>query len=285
MSIAADSLSICEKDSSVVSKMPRIKYDFILPMGEACFVPQSLEKLDLRFFSTPLDWAGARPFAELFEMFLGDFEGFFEKEDMEFYTQMKRKNPHFDVYINKRTQFFFPHDFPIGVPFDEAYPAVREKYMRRIARLKERMSDSRRVLILHIELPESGKPRISAERLTALSDAVAAKYPGTRADILYLAHNSTIPAKTTHYRHINERVIYAEFSNGNPELKNSIEFNYRNIVAALRYISLDRPLSHRLRHTTRKTGRKILNSLYCTTHHAGVKYHRVLGISFKARTP
>ena len=267
----------------------RTKYDFIFPIGEACCVAHNLKKYKLRLFSNPFDWTGGRAFEELFDCFLHDFEHFCDQEDIVFYERNPAVNPHYDIYQNKRNKFWFPHDFPIGCDYAEYYPQVRAKYDKRIARLLEKIKSSQRVLLLHIELPETKKKLITEERLIELIAAINEKYPATRIDILYGRHNAQVPDGEVHYRHINENVLIADITNTDTRGEETLDFNSANIANLLSYIEIGKQpawtaFCYNARNWLRKTAYKVARNIYCKKYKNGKEYTRFFGITFRVRT-
>ena len=126
------------------------KYDIIYSIGHDCACSMYLNKHKLRVVSGPLDWLTSVPAAQRFDILLNDFDNFMNIDDFEFVE----KNPNIfnddkcDYYKNKRTGFYFYHDFATGVPLEKTFPDVAEKYARRIKRFYENLSKHERVLLV-----------------------------------------------------------------------------------------------------------------------------------------
>ncbi|MDD4557247.1 MAG: DUF1796 family putative cysteine peptidase [Alphaproteobacteria bacterium] len=76
-------------------------YDFIFPMGEACFVAMFLRDLNLRIASGPFDWCFGSTFEQRFNLFINKFKRFFDKKDLTHIDIDKKANK--DVYQNTYT--------------------------------------------------------------------------------------------------------------------------------------------------------------------------------------
>jgi len=161
--------------------MGKERFDFICSLGSSCLCATSLRDAGLRLSSGPFDWLLGPGMKDRVELVVRDFEGWLEPGDLVF-AGNPEKFVH-DTYINRRTGYTFPHDFDIGKPFDEGFPAVREKYMRRIARFYERVRSSRRVLLVWLENPMTDD-RPTDEDVRASLAALAAKFPGVSVELL-----------------------------------------------------------------------------------------------------
>lgn len=125
------------------------KYDLIASIGDSCATSLYLRRNKLQFASYPLDWIGKDPFLWKVELLTHHFADFMNLED---FAPMERPEDggdvHCDAYKNTRTGCYFWHDFPIGVPIEQSYPAIREKYQRRIERLFDRINKSQDILFI-----------------------------------------------------------------------------------------------------------------------------------------
>ncbi|GKX43744.1 hypothetical protein SOASR015_27780 [Pectobacterium carotovorum subsp. carotovorum] len=81
---------------------------------------------------------------------LNDFNGFFNYED---FIPLEKdlsitNDDTSDYYHNKRTNFYFYHDFPSNENFDSSFPVVKQKYERRIKRFYESIKNNDRILLV-----------------------------------------------------------------------------------------------------------------------------------------
>ena len=93
-----------------------------------------------------------------------------------------------DSYHNKRTGLSHLHDFKHGIDFDIAYIEAKAKYDRRIKRLYEKISKSKKVLAVYLVNPNSSVS-IPDEVLIKVQQKLKNKFPKQQIDILYLANN------------------------------------------------------------------------------------------------
>ena len=161
--------------------MKKERFDFICSLGSSCLCATSLRDAGLRLSSGPFDWLLGPGMRDRVELVARDFEGWLEPGDFEFLGN-PNKFEH-DSYRNVKTGYKFSHDFDIGKPFEESFPAVREKYLRRIARFYERVRASRRVLLVWLENPMTDD-RPTDEDVRASLGALAAKFPGVSVELL-----------------------------------------------------------------------------------------------------
>lgn len=165
-------------------------YDVIYSLGGNCSTAGFLNKHFLRVTSGPFDWwAMQRLCQENFDwrirLICTHFEGFMRKEDME-RVPLPEGAPEdklFDNYCDHfGPGFYFPHDFPAGVPFEEAYAEVKEKYDRRIARFYRKIQESERVLLVWMNICQIG---FDADRIKCLCEE-ACRALGKTVDFLLI---------------------------------------------------------------------------------------------------
>jgi len=167
--------------------MRRVTYDFVCSVGHYCAAAMYLRRHDLRSMSGPLDWVGMEPDGLAVSLrLLGDgFRGFLERSTLKPLPDRARYGDGVhDCYLDEGTGMLVYHDFPCGVPFDEAYAAVRAKYDRRVARLHRKLKACRRALLVFqtiTEHPDVSQGAPALERLRA-------RYPKTQIDLLVIEH-------------------------------------------------------------------------------------------------
>ena len=161
--------------------MRKERFDFVCSIGSSCLCATSLRDAGLRLSSGPFDWLLGPGMKARVDLIVRDFEGWLEPGDFEFLGN-PNKFEH-DSYRNRKTGYKFSHDFEIGTPFEVSFPAVREQYMRRIARFYARVRASRRVLLVWLENPvEDDRP--TDDDVAASVAALAAKFPGVKVELL-----------------------------------------------------------------------------------------------------
>lgn len=125
------------------------RYDIIYSLGRDCSCASYLQRSGLRLTSGPFDWVTNANLEERFELLLNDFQYFFDKE---YLKPQEKQCDHYDkyndYYENVRTNIYFWHDFPVNMPFEEAYIAAKEKYNRRINRFYENIKNNEKVLLV-----------------------------------------------------------------------------------------------------------------------------------------
>ena len=180
----------------------RNRYDLVFGTGVACSCTQSLRRAGLQLLSFPLDWVGPNARCTAYDEDLlrraghicDDFAHWIELGD--FRTRGPNNGDHqengmLDLY-NDRLELQFIHDFPRTLPFEQSFPAVLEKYRRRIARFTGLLQTSRRVLVVHLERPDMPFVTPLADFKTA-RERLSAKYPGARFDFALLYRTTGIP--------------------------------------------------------------------------------------------
>ena len=197
--------------------MKKKYYHFIFSMGGACSCASTLIRKGLRKSSGPFDWIAGSDFIARTELFTTNFAHFIDKDDLTFTGDNNGdKNQLCDIYQNNRNQLMFIHDFPTGIPFNESYPIVRQKYERRIKRLIDKIKTSETVLLVFIE-PPNQKKNFSASELTTALKNIQGVFPNTKIDLLYLTNCPKSPTKTE-YIGTDITRIYADYT---PPKKNA----------------------------------------------------------------
>ena len=233
--------------------MRKRKYDLILPFGEACHTAHTLKRLKYRTMSCPFDWMYGLNFEGRFKIILNKFEGFFNKEDLEF-VGIDAKC---DNYKNTRTQLNFNHDFPQGVDFNEYYPIVAKKYERRITRVLEKLNKKSSILLLYIDLPTT-KEFIGNEKLKELFSQIKDVYPKSKIDLLYIKHNPDLKPKEVIYEKLTENITIVFCNNKSTDPK-VLEWqaNYENTKQALKYVGIKNYLINYIRYRINKIKNKL----------------------------
>ena len=163
------------------------KYDLIFSLGAACLCSSTLRKKNLQFYSYPLDWVFGGDFTFRVDLLVSDFENYINKEDLVFTgKQNEAKHNLCDVYMNKRNNIGFNHDFPVGIPFEEAFPIVKAKYERRISRLIENINRAKDILIVYTVPPYQPEETSDSALLNGY-ERIVQRFPNKNIDILYIS--------------------------------------------------------------------------------------------------
>ena len=167
------------------------KYDLIFGIGSACSCSQTLRKLNLQFYSYPLDWLYGRDFSYRVDLLVNEFKDFINREDLVFENRWNNddQNP-CDIYKNQRTGIVFNHDFPKDVPLEKSFEAIRSKYERRINRLIEQIRQSDRILVVYVEDPGNSED-VGEQVLRDCQKKIEEKFSGKRIDLLYVGCRET----------------------------------------------------------------------------------------------
>lgn len=126
------------------------KFDLVLSIGEDCACTSYLRRCKLQDYSYPFDWLTKASFSSRLDVILSNFSNFLNKEDLYFLEKPKNGlvDDKCDYWADKRYDFYFYHDFPAGIDFNNSYPAIKEKYDRRIKRLYKQINNSKNILFV-----------------------------------------------------------------------------------------------------------------------------------------
>jgi len=123
------------------------EYDGIFSLGELCYISILLEKNGIRPYSGVLDWMGSYGLSNVNRLLRNRFEGFMDRHQIECIGTAGEK-----LYLvkDKTYDILSNHDFFIAQndpKLLEAYPSVKAKYDRRVARFLEKVDTSKRLLL------------------------------------------------------------------------------------------------------------------------------------------
>ncbi len=162
-------------------------YDFAFSLGRACACSQTLRKADMQYLSLPWDWIAvdfdqnAPDLPYRIDIICNDFKDWFDRKD--FVYRGPNAGPGKDQYVNERTGVVFLHDFPKGMPLDESFHAVREKYNRRVARFMQLIREVRGpILAVCMDSPMASPTPL--EDCRTARRRLAEHFPGARFDFL-----------------------------------------------------------------------------------------------------
>ena len=165
-------------------------YDFICSLGIDCSCAMYLQGTGLRTSSGPFDWLTKAGFSERAELVASGFEGFLRKDDLRPVSRGTGAayDPRCDAYVNEATGLLFLHDFPAGVPLEESFPEIKEKYDRRIRRFEERLRAAERSLLVWV----SRRMPMSDDVVVAGCARITGRY-GRNIDFLFIENDSSMP--------------------------------------------------------------------------------------------
>lgn len=153
-------------------------YDFAFSMGAACACSMALRRAGMQYASFPLDWAGTVTLRGNVDMVVNDFKGMLTLENLEYVGPNGEKQK--DIYHDRVNDMHFLHDFPMGIPPAESFPAIVEKYQRRIDRFLKLMDESHTVLAAYVEVPSS--PAWPEEDILYAAERLNSRFPGANVD-------------------------------------------------------------------------------------------------------
>lgn len=167
------------------------RFDLVFGLGGACSCSWALRKAKLQFASYPFDWVARVDLKGRAQIVADDFRDWLVKDQMWFESWTQSYNN--DIYHNRVTGIGFNHDFPKGVPIEESFAQVQEKYRRRIDRLYADIRRSRRVLIVWIGFPEGGE--VPREHIDFCLDTFRGKFPGVEFRMLVMECVCGVPER------------------------------------------------------------------------------------------
>lgn len=168
-------------------KMLATKYDFVCGVGSDCGCAGHLVRNHLRQASYPLDWIGVWELGPegTARLIADEFAGFLRLENLRKCpyqpTDDYRDRDH-EFYLDVAQRVVFGHDFPVGRPPAEAYPAVKAKYDRRVRRFYETVRRSRAVLFVRWSWRENP----TEASVVRMAEILRGKFPGRRIDVLMM---------------------------------------------------------------------------------------------------
>ena len=169
------------------------KYSLYVSLGAACSCSETLRRHGLQLFSYPLDWCCGSSFLTRIQCLIDGYRNFFNKEDFQF---VGPGNSIHDTYKNTRTGIIFKHDFAVDVPFDSQYPALAQKYERRINRLLKQLEQADTVCFVYMCIPAEHTPVPDAELLQGYH-LLQESFKGKEIGLVYLFNNGAeLPQKT-----------------------------------------------------------------------------------------
>lgn len=203
-------------------------YDLILGTGAACSCTECLRMHKLQDFSYPFDWLCGSNFAGKIKIISSKFKDFLNKEDLIF--SHTENSILCDAYRNNRNNLVFNHDFPKDIPLDISYDEVRVKYDRRINRLLDKINNSKNVLFVYIETPNTLKPLKSNDILIKAQKDLQETFPSVQCDILYIIHDENIPLGSYEYDEVSAGILRVTLFNKDltPEVADTI-INFKNL--------------------------------------------------------
>lgn len=172
-------------------ELSAICYDLVVPLGQWCGVALWCRKLGLRSASLPFDWlwGGNLSFRQYVDVVATEFNAFFQRENMVLERRGSEDPDELDahdIYRDVVTGLHSCHDFIPHGDFAREWPAVRETYNRRIARLLGWLQGGGKVLFVHFARSKC----LSVEEIQGAVVRLRTCYPRTRIDFLIIEENA-----------------------------------------------------------------------------------------------
>lgn len=178
------------------------KYDVIFSLGTDCSCAGYMKKNNLRSFSGPFDWLTHASFAVHMDLILSDFKGFMNIEDfLPLEKDAAALDNNCDYYENRKTGFYFFHDFKKDIPLETAFPTIKEKYNRRINRFYEQLKTNEKVLLIWFSHYESVSDEMVKKKCNDLIQKLNKK-----VDFLIIEHDETKSKGDIEYVELSENI-------------------------------------------------------------------------------
>ena len=162
------------------------KYDLVFGVGQACACTQNLRKNKLQFSSYPYDWLFGMDLVNRMKLIANNYEHFIDYEDLKDTNRDNKSEKNLcEIFYNTKNEICFNHDFAYGKPLEETYPAVKEKYDRRIKRQLEQIESSKRVLVVYLQSP-CDRNEIEDKTLVEAQEVLKNRFPKQEFTLLYL---------------------------------------------------------------------------------------------------
>lgn len=170
----------------------RLAYDVAFGIGSACTCTEQLRKAGLQYEAFPLDWVGRLDVRERAAVARDGFVRMLSSpEALVAAGAVPDDGRHWHL-IDQKTKFAFYHDFPVGRSVAASFASVSEKYARRAARFRQRLSAAHRVLIVWIGETRDQTHVSDAEVRDCLATFSAA-FPQATFEMLLLEQRADVP--------------------------------------------------------------------------------------------
>lgn len=173
-------------------------FDIIYSLGDSCAVALYMKQLCMRACSGPFDWLAGGDFKLRINLLINRFEGFLKAENLEpvregrFYDP-DGVHPH-ERFVCQKTGLFFIHDFDKNHPLRLSFPAVKEKYNRRVARMLHSL-DTRKTLLIWFSYDQVISDEVVIEQISKLHESY-----GKNIHLLIVEHDDK--AASDEIRHV-----------------------------------------------------------------------------------
>lgn len=206
--------------------MEKIGYDLVFGLGSVCGCSMTLRRARLQHLSFPGDWAAPIWYDEDHPRLQHDLrerasclcrglDGFFDATDFAFVQ------PHpwngMNIYCNKKTRYYFAHDFPATQEFAAALPSVAAKYQRRYQRLVDLIRSSQRVLVVRMDIPSDSRPKATLDDCRFARQLLSETFAPTTFDFALLSYEKGRPYEKMLDERTDDGIYHFAFDFSNPE--------------------------------------------------------------------
>lgn len=170
-------------------KMPTGEYDYFFSLGEGCPTAMILKSKGLRSFSGPFDWIGGLSFEQRLDFLLSDDQLILDTDEWE-YKGVRFEPEARDIYVNKRLNMLYPHDFPYNTPLKISAPTIKKRYERRLERVRNILKQNKAILFAYMATAKDKN-----FDLNKIADACARfnKNIKAKAHMIYIQNDVSLP--------------------------------------------------------------------------------------------
>ena len=185
-----------------VSKMRIATVDFVVSAGNGCAMANYTRLLELRKFSSPMDWM-------IYDV--GTWFAALENDGKNFFSEWETAEAPW-IIRDVKNGIYAPHEFSATEPIESLFPVFRERMVKRATRLRKRIESARKVGI-------AMRRDDSREAIIAFAEKLSAMFPNQRFLIVNGRHDPDAPVDAEDYSKIgdgvkarDEKWIFAEVS-------------------------------------------------------------------------
>ncbi len=193
-------------------------FDLIFSLGDDCACSYYLREFKLQNASYPLDWVGWAPIECAVSLIVSDFKDFLAIDSFEpaSYPNPAAADTTHGFYKNKKSGLYTAHDFPVGIPLDQALPEVEEKYNRRIKRFYTDIAKARKIMFVWL----SKVSKISDKTLIEQYERLKNKFPNQEITCLILENDSSMKPLEFKETQITKNITKIVFDNVSYDVSN-----------------------------------------------------------------
>ena len=160
------------------------KFDLVFGIGQACACTRILRRAHLQYYSYPFDWLAGSSLVQRATLVADEYNGFIDFDDL-MPANSNNEAENCAIYYNKKNGLVYNHDFKLNKSLEETYPAVREKYDRRIKRLLKQINESKKILVVYIQMPNNSEA-VEDSVVKEAHDILQKKFCDKEITLLYL---------------------------------------------------------------------------------------------------